>query len=267
MAQQFFGTPDQQKVTRSAADLWTLLKDDRRFSSHGRAVGTNGYVTYDLELQVALTRQQGAGPCDCLPENMVQEREAELAALGFLTDTYVHWESGPESVALCKAYLADHALPDDIDLLAVDRDTPLAQLGEIARLLGTVDMMLPMESFVRGQAYSSIYLAAIDRDGRPVAHASSTAAFHPEASNGDEAHWGMLATAHHRRGEGLAVYLGALALTRMHHVHGFAHFGTGIRKGNRPSENLSAKLGFASRGRAVVVAIDPQAIGSATMTK
>jgi hypothetical protein len=266
-AQHFFGTPDQQKVTRRAADAWTLLKDDPRFSTHGRIVGTNGYVTTDLSLHVALTRLQGVGASEGLPDRDVAEREAALQELGFKTDTYYQWENGPESIGLCDAWLASHSLPDDVELLRIGPDTPLARLEEVAELVASVDMMLPMENFVRGQAVDSVYVAALDQNGTPVAHASATQAFHPDAPNGKEAHWGMLATAHHRRGEGMALYLGALALTKMHSEYGFTDFATGIRAGNVPSEKLCARLGFASRGRSIVLSIDPAMIEGDQITK
>lgn len=265
--QHFFGTPDQQAVTRRAADAWTLLGNDPRYCTHGRTVGINGHVTTDLSLLAALTRLQGVGAFDCLPSEEVEEIFTRLQALGFKTDSYVQWESGPDTVDLCDAWLASNSLPDDVELVRVGPDTPFGQLQQIADLLASVDMMLPMESFVRGQAVPSIYVAAIDRSGVPVAHASATGTFHPDAPNGREVHWGMLATADHRRGEGMALYLGALALTAMHREFGFTGFLTGIRLGNVPSEKLCGRLGFAPRGRSIVLAIDPAAIQSDQMTK
>lgn len=265
--QHFFGTPDQQAVTRRAADAWTLLKDDPRFSTHGRTVGINSHVTTDMSLLTALTRLQGVGACECLPDEDVDRLRSELVALGFKTDCYVQWESGPDTIGLCDAWLASNELPDDVELLRIGPDTPLNRLQEVADLVASVDMMLPMESFVRGQAVSSVYYAAIDRNGLPVAHASTTRSFHPDAPNGEETHWGMLATADHRRGEGMALYLGALALTKLHREYGFTGFVTGIRAGNVPSEKLCGRLGFAPRGRSIVLAIDPTVIEGDQMTK
>lgn len=265
--QHFFGTPDQQGVTRRAADAWALLRDDPRYCTHGRTVGINSHVTTDLSLLTALARLQGVGACDCLPDSSMAGMEAELRSLGFNMDSYVQWESGPETIDLCDAWLASHSLPEDVNLLRVGPETPLSQLQQIAELLASVDMMLPMESFVRGQTVRSVYYAAMDRNGVPVAHASATGTFHPDAPNGKDVHWGMLATADQRRGEGMAMYLGALALTKMHREYGFTGFMTGIRAGNVPSETLCGRLGFAPRGRSILLAIDPAMIESDQMTK
>lgn len=267
MDQQFFGTPDQQAVTRRAADAWALLRDDPRYSTHGRTVGINSHVTTDRSLLMALTRLQGVGACDCLPDGEVAPLQAELLKLGFRTDSYVQWESAPDTIDRCDDWLASHELPEDVELLRIDPDTPLTRLHQVADLLASAELMLPMESFVRGQACRSVYIAAIDREGIPVAHASATQTFHPDAPNGTETHWGMLATAQHRRGEGMAIYLGALALTRMHREYGFDRFMTGIRPGNVPSEKLCGRLDFAPRGRSIVLAIDPGMIASEQLSK
>lgn len=267
MAQAFFGTPEQQAITRRAADAWVLLRDDPRYSTHGRTVGINCHVTTDLSLLTALARLQGVGACDCLPDDEVAGLQTVLLDLGFSTDSYVQWESAPDTIDRCENWLASHELPEDVELLRIGPDTPLTKLQEVADLLASAELMLPMESFVRGEACTSVYLAAIDRNGKPVAHASATQTFHPDAPNGTETHWGMLATSNHRRGEGMAIYLGALALTRMHREYGFERFMTGIRAGNVPSESLCGRLGFAPRGRSIVLAIDPGMIESDQLTK
>ncbi len=151
--------------------------------------------------------------------------------------------------------------------VVIDATTPLTRLHQISDLLEVCEMMLPMERFVRGQARPSVYLAALDADGRPVAHASSSGAYHASTPNGLEAHWGMLATLPERRGQGLAAYLGALAMVRMYQLHGYTVFSTGIREGNIPSERLCASLGLRATQSSILLSIDPAAFDGGAITK
>ncbi len=210
-------------------------------------MGINSHVTTDMSLLTALTRLQGVGACECLPDEDVDRLRSSWSRSGSrLTVTSSGIRS--DTIGLCDAWLASNELPDDVELLRIGPDTPLNRLQEVADLVASVDMMLPMESFVRGQAVSSVYYAAIDRNGLPVAHASTTRSFHPDAPNGEETHWGMLATAHHRRGEGMALYLGALALTKLHREYGFTGFVTGIRAGMCRRRNSAAGWGLPLAG-------------------
>ncbi|WP_416896152.1 MAG: GNAT family N-acetyltransferase [Minwuia sp.] len=265
--QRFFGTPSQQAVTRRAAALWCLVKDDPRYSTHGRAIGLNARLSDDIELHLALARLQGIGPIDDIADADADIRDTELRELGLITDRYAYWLTGDTSLRTCADLVAAFRLPDDLEPEWIDPDTPIDRLHDLAELLAACEMMLPMENVVRGIALPSVYVLLKDRSGRPVAHASSTRAHHPDAPNGGEAHWGMLATLPERRGQGLAAYLGALAMVEMNRRYGFRSFGTGIREGNTPSEALCTRLGLAATGRSVLLAIDPALLDGDKLTK
>ena len=67
----------------------------------------------------------------------------------------------------------------------------------------------------------------------------------------------MLATREDRRGQGIALLLGALCMLAMNERHGFDKFFTAVKKGNTPSERLCAKLGLKPNDTSAVFAIDP----------
>jgi len=265
--QRFFGTPEQRYVAEKAAALLEIVGNDPRFCTHGRTIGLDARSCADFDMLVALARLQGIGVIDALPNDKVAEYQDRAEAVGLNIDLFAYWHAGPEAVTKCEAYLASHELPNDVTLLRVDDSTTPEQLQEISELLAAVDMMLPMESYVRGHAVPSVYLAAIDANGRPVAHASSTCGTLGVTGDDRIAHWGMLATLPERRGEGMAAWLGAKALVDMHDRHGFNAFCTGIRTGNAPSEGLSGKLGLSKTETSVLLAIDPSVFDGEAITK
>ena len=66
----------------------------------------------------------------------------------------------------------------------------------------------------------------------------------------------MLATREDKRGQGVALLLGAHAIVALHEQHGFSEFFTGIKQGNIASERFCTKLGFVKTDTSVVFAID-----------
>ena len=77
----------------------------------------------------------------------------------------------------------------------------------------------------------------------------------------------MLATDDSRRGEGIALVLGAMAMLRMNEAFGYTDCFTGIRAGNAPSEALCAKLGLSPSDTLVLIAIDPAMLAGGRVTK
>lgn len=95
---------------------------------------------------------------------------------------------------------------------------------------------------MRGQAQKGICFVATDQDQRPVATASSYMIHHPSSPRARDAFWGMLATREDRRGERIALLLGAQAIIHMWERHGARGFMTGVRADNSPSQALCNKL-------------------------
>ena len=94
MEMEVFGSPGQQEVERRAAHAWTLLRDDPRFTSHGRAVGLARAGPHDVALQIALARLQGVGPAEGVRQAEVSARRAVLSNAGLVVDEYVKWSGG-----------------------------------------------------------------------------------------------------------------------------------------------------------------------------
>lgn len=60
---------------------------------------------------------------------------------------------------------------------------------------------------------------------------------------------------------------GAHALLEMHRRHGFTGAMTGVEPGNRASEAICRRMGFAPRGLSIVGMADPTRLPGGRMTK
>lgn len=264
---EVFGTPQQQELQRRSDLLWTLLRDDPRFSSHGRAVALSDAAPETLELQIALARLIGVCPAEHLPAEDAPARRGALAAAGLEVDAFAEWAGDADALAAAEAVAGARGLPADLSLASVDAQTPPAELASLDRLTRSCGVLLPAGPFLRGRRRPGVCLFARDGRGQAVACAAAVAQFHPDHARGGCAWWGMLATAEHRRGEGLALRLGAEAMRAMKARHGFERFFTGIREGNAASEALCRKLGLRRTDRVVMIAIDPDALAGGRLTK
>jgi hypothetical protein len=77
----------------------------------------------------------------------------------------------------------------------------------------------------------------------------------------------MLATDPDRRGQKLALILGAMAMRIMHDRFGFGSFMTGVQAGNAASEAVCHAAGLAARGRVILTLVDPGALPGGKMTR
>ena len=66
---------------------------------------------------------------------------------------------------------------------------------------------------------------------------------HPASRRATDVFWGMLATREDRRGQRIALLLGAQAIVHMWEKHGARGFMTGVRADNASSQALCNKLG------------------------
>jgi hypothetical protein len=122
-------------------------------------------------------------------------------------------------------------------------------------------------SVMRGHACAGICLVATDQNGRAVATASSYMIHHPSSRRAKDAFWGMLATRNDRRGERVALLLGARAIVHMWERHGARGFMTGIRADNAPSRALCSKLGVGSTDWIYASCIDKEMFGGSAITR
>lgn len=264
---EYFGTESQQGLQQRAEDLWRVVQDDPRFSCHGRAVALADYTEQNLSVHLALARLQGVCPLGGIEKDVAQKRRKQLEAEALVADEYVHWEGGIEAVEAARAVMKDRKLPSDLRVVEVDAATSLEDLRKLDSLTQRCDVLLPMGSFLRGQQMPSVFLFAIDQKGQVVGTSAAVAQYHPKHPKADMVWWGMLATDEDRRGEGIALILGAMALHEINKKFGYSSCFTGIREGNEPSEALCAKLGLAATSSIDLIAIYPPAFSGGHLTK
>lgn len=264
--QEFFGTSDQQALQRRAAALFELVRDDQRFATHGRALGVADYADAP-ELQAALARNQGVGPCDSVPRDTVADHRRMLEAGGLQTDCYNNWRGGAETIVAARDLVKTRSMPDDLIVKVADWKTDPVEMAAIADATQSCDVLLPAGAFMRGTQRDAVCVYAMEANGRVVGTSASVLHCHPDHQRKKEAWWGMLSTREERRGQGIALLLGAKAMILMHERYGAARFVTGIREGNAASEYLCAKLGLQMAGDCAVVAIDPAAFSGGRLTK
>ncbi|MFN3261594.1 MAG: GNAT family N-acetyltransferase [Pikeienuella sp.] len=264
---EFFGNEAQQGLQRRAAHLWSLIGGDPRFASHGRAVGLAEFHPDNLGLQVALARLQGVGPQESVPTAELERLRLALEAEGLVVDSFVDWRGDEAALDAARALLAARSLPEDLEIVSVDAETPAEDLAALDRLTQSCGVLLPMGAFLRGLRRPSICLFARDRAGAVVGATASVMQFHPASRKAGLAWWGMLATDERRRGQGIAIVMGAMSLLAMNERFGTSAFFTGIREGNEASEALCARLGFAPTEAHDVIAVDPAVLSGGRLTK
>jgi RimJ/RimL family protein N-acetyltransferase len=82
-----------------------------------------------------------------------------------------------------------------------------------------------------------------------------------------EVWWGMLATHPDRRGEKLALVLGAMAMIDLHDRFGITRFFTGVAPGNSASQAVCARMGLSVEPFSVLSLSDPAQLPGGRMTK
>jgi RimJ/RimL family protein N-acetyltransferase len=262
-----FGAPGQQAMQSRTWSAWQLLGDDPQYCTHGRAVALADPTDDNIARQIALARLVGAAACEHVPTADLDARGAALMAAGLVTDSFVMWTSGAQTLDRARARLAERPLPGDLTLEWIDADTPPGRMAALDAVTQSCEVLLPLGPFIRGVERPALCVMAVEPSGRAVGAAASVLQFHPASAHPGFCWWGMLSTHPDRRGEGIASRLGAEVLTAMADRLGFTRFFTGIRTGNAASEALCAALDFGPTDTHALLAIDPEVIGGGRVTK
>ncbi|WP_193142106.1 hypothetical protein [Meridianimarinicoccus sp. MJW13] len=265
--EEYFGTPAQVGLMRRSADLWRLLSSDPRFASYGRLVALSTPVADTAELLISLARLQGAGVCYYLPKTECDALFSQVQALGFGTDRHEHFRGGKRAYAASRAVLAKHEMPADLSLCRLDRASDTKVVADVAALCQDCGLMPVPGSVMRGVARRGLTLAALDPTGAPVATASAFGLHHPDALHAGDVFWGMLATRPDRRGQKIALLLGAMALCHMWEVEGARGFITGVRADNASSKRLCNRLGVEETAWVYAQCLDRALLGTGRVTK
>jgi hypothetical protein len=264
---EYFGSPDRIALSRRSADLWSLLRDNPRYAYYGRLVALSDPGPDAADILYAMAKLQGAAVSYFYPANTATGLFAELEERGLATDRHEHFRGGEAALAASRRAREDFALPVDLGVSAIDASTPRELVREVAELCQSCDVMPVPGSIMRGQARDGICLVATDRNGRPVATASSYMIHHPSSPRAKDAFWGMLATRKDRRGERIALLLGAQAIVHMWEHHGARGFMTGVRADNASSQALCNKLGVSATDWIYASCIDREMFGGSSVTK
>lgn len=263
----YFGSETQKGLQFRSDRLWSLLKSDPQYSCHGRSVALADATPDNLKHQIALAQLLGAGAAEGVEIADVDARKAAVEAAGLQTDQYTQWRGGTAVLDAARAVTAARRLTDDLVVHTTDATTLTEDLEKLDGLTQRCEVLLPMASFLRGHEQPTVCLYAKDSAGRVVGASASVVQYHPDHAKGQEAWWGMLATDPERRGEGIALVMGAMCILEMHKRFGTADFMTGIREGNGPSEALCSKLGLQPTSQVFLIALDPAIFGAGRVTK
>lgn len=264
---EFFGDTRRMALARRSADLWKLLRDNPRFSYYGRPVALSDPREDTATILSAMARLQGAAVSNFFPSENAEELFAELAGQGMATDRHEHFLGGEEALRASLKALESHRLPNDLDIVAIDADTSRDLVARVARLCQSCDVNPIPGAVMRGKERPGICLAALDKAGEPVATGASFMSHHPSSPHATDAFWGMLATRPDRRGERIALLLGARAIVHMWNSHGARGFMTGVRAGNASSRSLCEKLGVMPTRWIYAWCMDPEVFGASPVTK
>lgn len=264
---EFFGDPHRVALARRSADLWKLLKDNPRFSYYGRPVGLSDPRDDAATILAAMARMQGAGVSQFFPAAEAEGLFAELEGEGLTTDRHEQFLGGQEALQASRALLGRRPLPADLEVVAINADTSRELVARVAELCQSCDVSPLPGAAMRGGVRPGVCLAALDRKGEPVATGASFMSHHPESPRAAHAFWGMLATRSDRRGEGIALLLGAMAIDHMWRNHGARSFITGVRAGNASSRALCEKLGVLPTQWIYAWCMDPSILGGQPVTK
>lgn len=265
--EELFGSPSSIALMKRSAALWSLLKDNSRYAFYGRTVALSDIADDTADILCALARLQGAGVAYYFPKLSAPDLFATFEARGFAIDRHEHYRGGESAYQASRAILATHSLPQDLTLLALDRDTPGAFVAAVAELCQSFGVMPVPGAVMRGQIRRGINFVAVDGNGRPVASASSFVLHHPSSPHARDVFWGMLATREDRRGEKIALLLGAKTIVHMWENEGARGFMTGVRNDNASSRALCNKLGVSDTEWIYAQCLDTRILGSSSLTK
>ncbi len=266
--EEYFGNDDQRALLKRGHALAGILKNDTRFSFYGRTVGMASSQDGDLDLLAALARTQGNSNCAAVPEDESPEYASGLRARGLVPLIYRKWEGAGDTLAAARAVLDAVTMPGDVTVLRVVRETPGDLLSSAARMALECGVLPICGPALRAELQPAVCVMAVDRSNNVVSIAAASAFAHPNhATLSGQAWWGILATDPVRRGQKLALVLGAHAILEMEARFGFRNFMTGVEPGNAASEAVCATMALAPRGQAIVGCADAEALTGGLMTK
>jgi hypothetical protein len=265
--EEYFGDPAKVALMRRSAALYQLLRGDPRFGYYGRALALSGEQEDTFAILSAMARLQGAGVCYYFPKDGAARLYERAEAAGFKTDRHEHYRGCEEAFKASQQVLASEQMPGDLSIRRLDQASSPRLVENVAGLLQSCDVMPVPGSFLRGLSCRGITLVAIDQEGAPIASASSFFLHHAMNERAKDVFWGMLATREDRRGQKIALQLGAKVIEHMWMNEGARGFITGVRQDNLSSQALCNRLGVRDTNWIYAQVIDESVLGSGSVTK
>ncbi len=241
---ELFGNPEHRALLRRGEDLWQVVKGNPRFAYYGTVVSLSDPQEDCADILASLARLQGLGMSFYFPKDKAPDLLSDLEKRGFRTAQSLYHRGGRAAYEASQSLLKRKALPSDLEVVQLDFSTPENIIRATVDLCEACGLSSMPGEVMRGAIIPGVNLVALDRSGTPVATAASYAMHAQNTPRENEAFWGVLATREYRRGQGIAAWLGALAIKHMWEVEGMRAFNTGIKAENLASQAACAKLGI-----------------------
>lgn len=264
---EFFGSVEKVALMKRSASLWSLLRESPRYAYYGRTVALSDPASDTLETLASLAFLQGASVCYYYPKVEAEELFSDLERSGFSTDRHEHYWGGETAYRASKDVLSKYRIRSDLSISILNTETPKALIENTAKLCESCEVMPIPGAIMRGKVQRGINLVAVDENGRPVASACSFFIHHPDSLRATDVFWGALATREDRRGEKIALILGATAIVHIWENEDARGFITGVRADNLPSQVLCNKLGVSDTEWIYASCLNTKLLGASSVTK
>lgn len=266
--QDYFGTEAQISVLQRGRALFDLTDADPRMTYYGRSVGLADTDAQAMDRLASLIALQGNSSLANVKDGDVAHWKAEAERRDLSVTHYVRWRGAEEATQTARTLLDRFPLPADLTVARVDKDAPAEAMAQLAAVSLSCGVLPHSGAVLRGIRKPGLGLVALDQSGKGVACAGAASYLHPDHPMGQrQCWWGMLATLPERRGERLALILGAMGLIEMQERFGFTEVFTGIEPGNAASEAVCTRLGLRPEGNSVLSVADPRQLPGGRMTK
>lgn len=241
--EELFGNAAHRALLRRGEDLWRVVRGHPRLAYYGTVVSLSDPGDDTAEIMASLARLQGLGMCFYFPKDDASALLEDLESRGLRTAQSWYHRGGQAAYEASKALLQSKPAPENLTICRLDATTPGALVEATVALCQSCGLSSMPGEIMRGTVIPGINLIATEGSGAPVATAASYAMHAPDTPRATEAFWGVLATREDYRGQGLASWLGALAIEHMWEQEGMRAFNTGIKAENLASQAACAKLG------------------------
>jgi hypothetical protein len=265
---EVFGTEPQQALLRRGRAFHDLTRHDTRYTYYGRTVGLASAQDGDIDELHDLTVLQGNSHYATVSDDTLPALRDNALARGLSVAHYARWTGGAEALDAARAILDRHRLPKGLTPVTITPDSPPETVLKLAQVALACGVLPPSGAVLRGLIKPAVAIVALDERGQPAACAAAAGFLHPDHPDGaSTCWWGMLATRPERRGQRLALILGAMAMLDMTARHGFTHVFTGVEPGNTPSEAICTRMGLARDGTSVFGVADARQLPGGRMTR